>query len=107
MAEKKEEKVVEAEAKNADEQKEQKSVTFPLGTLSVILSLVSIGLTLLFAIIGFFASITPAIYCVFLIITIGIAVFAAVLAWINSKQKISLSLALAAFVILLNVIIYF
>ena len=106
MEKKKEEKVVDAKAENV-ETKETKSVTFNLGTLSVILCLISLGLTLLFRIIGFFAALSTAVWVVIMILALGVAVFGMVLAWIDSKQKFTLSLAFSAFAILLNVIIYF
>ncbi len=103
MANEKDEKVVEAKAEPTEQKKEQKSVTFALGTLSVILSLCSLGIWFLCRmLLGFGAGLGMVATNIFFIIAFGLGVFAGVLAWINAKQKFTLPLAFAAFVTLVS-----
>ena len=101
MANDKEEKVVEAKAEATEEKKEQKNVTFSLGTLSVFLSLIALGLWFLIGMIAKFGVNFGVARVIFFILEFGIGVFAGVLAWINAKQKFTLPLAFAAFVVLI------
>ena len=102
MAKENEDKVVEAKATQAEPNK-QGSVTFSLGTLSVILSLISLGISVLFKmLLEFGVNLWGAPQAIFFVIACGLSVFAAVLAWMNSKQKFTLSLGLAAFAFLIT-----
>lgn len=109
MANENEEKVVDAKAEKTEEKKEQKSasVNITLKTISLILSLASLGLTLIWGVLAQFGVYMGVGQGVFFLLAIGLAITGMVFAFINSKSKLDMTLGFCAFAILITVLMYF
>ena len=108
MANKQDEKVVDAKATSVEEKKETKQVlNITLKTLSLIFAFASLGLTLIWGILvqfGVFMSIGTG---VFFLIAIALTICGMVFAFLNSKGKLDMTLGFNAFAILITVLMYF